>query len=98
MRFPFIIFIVTFLMPSFLWAENSKPNDADSGIKGKVIDKASNLTLEYATVMVYNQADSSFVTGSISGKTGEFDIKLKPGKYYITVQFIAYKSITLNNI
>jgi outer membrane receptor protein involved in Fe transport len=98
MRFPFIIFIVAFLMPSFLWAENSKPNDADSGIKGKVIDKASNLTLEYATVMVYNQADSSFVTGSISGKTGEFDIKLKPGKYYITVQFIAYKSITLNNI
>lgn len=98
MRFTLFFIIATLLLPPALWAENNKPSDIDSGVKGKVVDKASNQALEYATVMVYNQADSSFVAGSISGKSGEFDIKLKPGKYYITVQFIAYKTITLNDI
>ncbi|MDP3451779.1 MAG: TonB-dependent receptor, partial [Bacteroidales bacterium] len=78
--------------------EIKPPSDIDSGIKGKVLDKSNKQALEYATVMVYNQADSSFVAGSISGANGEFDIKLKPGKYYITVQFLAYGSITMNDV
>jgi outer membrane receptor protein involved in Fe transport len=78
--------------------EVKNPSDADTGIKGKVLDKSNKQALEYATVMVYNQADSSFVAGSISGVSGEFDIKLKPGKYYVTVQFLAYGSITINDV
>lgn len=95
----FILFMLAFLIfQPASFAENKLPSDADGGVKGKIIDKSTNQTLEYATVMVYNQTDSSFVAGSISGKSGEFDIKLKPGNYYVTVQFIAYKPITISNI
>ncbi|MDP3445688.1 MAG: TonB-dependent receptor plug domain-containing protein, partial [Ignavibacteria bacterium] len=48
--------------------------------------------------MVYSKIDSSFVAGSISGKNGDFELKIKPGKYYATIQFIAYGTITINDI
>ena len=98
MRFYTLLLAFTLSLPFLSFSKDIIPSDVDGGIKGKVVDKASNTALEYATVMVYNQQDSSFVAGGISGKSGEFDIKLKPGNYYVTVQFIAYKSVTLNNI
>lgn len=97
MRFlKLVAFAITFFLG--LTAYGITPADVDGGLKGKVFDKSTRQSLEYATIMVYNQQDSSFVAGSISGKSGEFDIKLKPGKYYVTVQFIAYKQITISNI
>lgn len=74
------------------------PDPADSGLRGKVIDRSTSKGLEYATVMIYNQTDSSFVAGSITGPNGEFDIKVKPGIYYIKVQFVAYGTITLSDV
>lgn len=97
MRFSFIFLTLTLLFASPK-INAVTPSDADGGIRGKVFDKSNRQALEYATVMVYNQSDSAFVSGSISGKDGSFDIKLKPGKYYVTVQFIAYKPITIGNV
>ncbi len=74
------------------------PDPADSGLRGKVIARSTSKGLEYATVMIYNQTDSSFVAGSITGPNGEFDIKVKPGIYYIKVQFVAYGTITLSDV
>jgi ferric enterobactin receptor len=91
-----IFFVLINFTASF--AENAVPSDADAGIKGKVIDRSNRQALEYATIMVYNQQDSSFVAGSITGTNGEFDIKLKPGKYYISVQFLAYASINISDV
>lgn len=94
------LLLLIFLFSGFqIFANEIKtPSDADTGIKGKILDKSNKQALEYATVMVYNQADSSFVAGSISGVSGEFDIKLKPGNYYVTVQFLAYGSITISDV
>lgn len=95
-----ILFLLVLMLSgsAILASEDKTPADTESGIKGKVIDKSSKKALEYATVMVYNQADSSFVSGSITGNEGQFDIKLKPGTYYILVQFLAYGTITLNDV
>jgi outer membrane receptor protein involved in Fe transport len=94
-----LLFLILLFSGFQIFANEVKnPSDADTGIKGKILDKSNKQALEYATVMVYNQADSSFVAGSISGLNGEFDIKLKPGNYYVTVQFLAYGSITINDV
>ncbi len=74
------------------------PSDIDSGIKGKIIDKSNRQALEYATIMVYNQSDTSFVAGSISGPKGDFNIELKPGNYMVSIQFLAYATINLDNV
>lgn len=91
---------ILFLLFSFITFSlfASIPEPADSGLRGKVVDRSTSKGLEYATVMVYNQSDSSFVAGSITGPNGEFDIKVKPGTYYIKVQFLAYGTITLSDV
>ncbi len=84
--------LVTFAEPT------GNPSDSDSGIKGKVIDRSSHQGLEYATIMVYNQSDDSFVTGSITGPNGEFNIQLKPGKYRVSIQFLAYATVNIDDV
>lgn len=74
------------------------PADEDSGVKGKIIDKSTRSVLEYATVMVYSLPDSTFVIGGITDKNGRFELVVNPGKYYLTVQFLGYKTVNYNNV
>src|SRR3972149_8924787 len=60
-------------------------------IKGKILEKETNVPMEYANVIIYRVNDSTMVTGTISGKTGDFEIKELPnGRYYVTANFIGY--------
>lgn len=68
-------------------------------IKGKLIDGADNQPIEYASVAVYQVTDNIMATGAITDTEGVFEIKgLKPGKYYLTAQFMGYHSSTVDNI
>jgi outer membrane receptor protein involved in Fe transport len=70
--------------------ESEKP--AKGIIEGKVLEKSSNVPIEYATLAVFSLADSSLVTGSISGPDGQFKITGIPqGEYYLRVDFIGYE-------
>jgi len=95
--FPLLIFILLYLSIT-TFAGSVNPSDIDTGVKGKVVDKSTKKNLEYATVMIFQAVDSSFVTGGITSETGEFDIKLKPGRYHIAVQFLAYGTIRMSDV
>ncbi|MDI3526439.1 MAG: hypothetical protein PWR03_622, partial [Tenuifilum sp.] len=52
-------------------------------VTGKVVDSLDRTPVEYATVALYRQKDSSLVTGALTDESGKFIIeKLKPGRYY----------------
>ncbi|MDN5350089.1 MAG: hypothetical protein PWQ54_1485 [Bacteroidales bacterium] len=72
------------------------PADKDSGVKGKVVDSRTKSVVEYATVMIYRAADSSFVEGGITDANGSFQMKLKPDVYYLTIQFLGYKTMMVD--
>jgi outer membrane receptor protein involved in Fe transport len=91
-----ILFLLLFPFGTLLATETE--SNIDAGVKGIVKDSETRQGLEYATVMIYNAADSSFAGGGITSVGGAFDISLKPGRYYAMVQFLAYNSITLNDI
>lgn len=95
-------FLLSFVFPFLFLAgfatNTDTPSPIDSGLRGKVLDKTNRQALEYATIMIYSQEDGSFVTGSITGVNGEFDIKLKPGKYRVSVQFLAYGTIEIEDV
>jgi outer membrane receptor protein involved in Fe transport len=91
-----ILFILVFSNQSF--ANPVSPEDTDTGVRGKVVDKTTKSALEYATIMVYKLPDSVFVIGGITGKDGQFDLKLKPGKYYLSIQFLGYGTVQSGNI
>ncbi len=71
--------------------------NAQSVIQGRV-NNEKNEPVEYATVLLRQQQDSSLIMGTITTVSGSYDFKgVKPGKYVVTSQFVGYitESISL---
>jgi len=61
-------------------------------VKGTVVDRGTKLPLEFVNVVVHSAADSSIVTGTVSGKNGSFEIDNVPeGKYWVSFNLISYE-------
>lgn len=67
-------------------------------IRGVVTDAERKTPLEYATVSLFNQADSSLVTGTTTNTEGEFILNAPFGRYYALVQFLSFGSRYQENI
>ncbi len=68
-------------------------------IQGSVLDAQTREPLEAVAVAVYRMRDSSLVTGSITGKDGQFRIEgLPPGRYYLHISFIGYQKKDIPNV
>ncbi len=65
---------------------------------GIVKDADSDQPLEFATITVFHQVDSSIVTGGITDDQGRFDIAAKPGFLFVKIEFLSYQSQTVENI
>ncbi|MFP4060905.1 MAG: TonB-dependent receptor domain-containing protein [Bacteroidales bacterium] len=73
------------------------PAMAKGKVEGTIIDSETGQPVEYANVAIYRKADSSLVTGTITGPDGSFAInKIRPGRYYMTINFIGYDKIYKN--
>ena len=100
LTFPFAWLL---FLPAFLFAQRGpSPSipmaDPPPSIKGKVVDADTKAPLEFATVTLFNQADSSMVTGTITEQDGGFSFKVNPGNYYLQIEFIGFQSFTINDL
>lgn len=60
-------------------------------VSGQVIDSLNHESLQYASVAIYKNSDSSLVAGVITDEAGAFEItNLAPGKYYLRMRFLGY--------
>ncbi len=67
-------------------------------ISGRVTDESGS-PLEYAAVAVYDQQDSSLVTGTITDETGVFRISnMKKGGYYVVCSFIGFQPQQIEDV
>ncbi len=104
LTFLFFLFITFPLVAQDLNAEplTGMSYASDNGevlIKGKVINQATGEPLEFATVSVYLEADSSMVTGSTTDLDGQFEFQLQPGKtYYLQINFLSFQNKTVSDI
>ncbi|NRR93084.1 TonB-dependent receptor [Winogradskyella undariae] len=62
----------------------------DVKIKGVIVEKDTNIPLEYATVVVKSKADNTIVTGGITDLNGKFEVEVSSGIYEISVEYISY--------
>jgi len=67
-------------------------------LKGQVIDEFSGQALEYATITLFAQKDSSMVTGGITDEQGNFLIESRPGRFFAKIEFLAYQTKTIEQI
>ncbi|MEW6506718.1 MAG: TonB-dependent receptor [Bacteroidota bacterium] len=87
------------LNASALLPKDEKIDSKKGIIKATIIDGKNNIPIEYANVTVHNSSDSTFITGSASGKNGELLIpNLPEGNYYVKVSFIGYDKTIISNI
>lgn len=101
--YPILAFIIFSALSGFISAQNfqgNKTNGEISGsISGNVIDKISGKPIEFANIIVLKVKDSVMANGGLSNNKGKFLIeKLSPGKYYIKVNFIGYKTTIINDV
>ena len=62
-------------------------------------DSTTDGGIEYATVGLYRQSDSTLVNGIVTDPSGAFDLKGIPdGQYYLDVNFIGYVKKRIHNI
>ena len=101
----FKISSLLFLVFGFLTLKGQPPANAIANhnanrqvIMGKLIDSETKHAVPFATVVIYNQADSSMVNGSISKENGSFFIPTKSGKFYLIIKFMGYKKKLVPNI
>ncbi len=66
-------------------------------ITGKVIDQDTGEPMEYATLVLRPLDSLKEVSGGVTNMEGNFRVKVEPGVYDISVEFIAYQPYELKN-
>ena len=68
-------------------------------VKGSIKDSTTAGGIEYATVGLYRQIDSTLVNGIVTDPSGTFVLKGIPnGQFYLEVNFIGYIKKRIHNI
>lgn len=92
MRNFFSLMVVLFVASYNVNAQTPIP--ASLKITGKVADIATGKPIEYASVVLLKQADSSMVTGAYTTPTGTFSLNnITPGIYVVRVTFMGYEKL-----
>jgi len=89
------------LIFSFLAAQRGpSQNGQTSKVKlvGSILNSADDTPLEFATVTLFSESDSSMVTGGITDLSGKYEMEARAGSYYAVVEFLSFKSKTIPNI
>ncbi|MEZ2445525.1 outer membrane beta-barrel protein [Chitinophaga sp. RCC_12] len=92
MRNIFSLMVVLFVVSYNANAQT--PISASLKVTGKVVDIVTGKPIEYASVVLLNQADSSMVTGAYTTPTGTFSLNnVTPGIYVVRITFMGYEKL-----
>jgi hypothetical protein len=66
-------------------------------ITGRILDKNTNASIEYANIVLLTSLDSTLITGTITNTEGFFNLdKIASGKYRLEIRFIGFNTLKLN--
>ncbi|MCW1148428.1 TonB-dependent receptor domain-containing protein [Flavobacterium lacisediminis] len=71
-----------------------RPEGKKITISGKVIEKGSNLPLEYATI-VFENSTTKQLSGGITDENGNFKFEVTAGNYNVRAEFISFKNVII---
>ena len=98
MKTGMLILMVVSTIYSFAQNQNFGKNNIGI-LSGTIVDSVSKAPLEYTSVKLYNQKDSSFVMGMYSDNKGEFTFNQIPfGKFFIKIILINYETKFIRDI
>jgi len=93
----FLTLTLLFFLSAMLFAQRDGESELPPNLKGRVVD-ANAKPVPYASIGIFNIADSSLATGTVSNDIGVYSIRVRPGNYYIEVSFLSYENQIIENI
>lgn len=88
------ILIVALTLFLSLTAFAQRPEGKKITVSGKVIEKGTNLPLEYATI-VFENSTTKQLSGGITDENGVFKFEVIAGNYNVRAEFISFKTVTI---
>ncbi|NQX81951.1 MAG: TonB-dependent receptor [Flavobacteriaceae bacterium] len=83
----FLTFSLFILGISYSVAQNKSID-----IKGKVVESANKISIEFATILILDKTTNEAIAGTVADIDGEFELKYyKDNDFYIKVSFIGFK-------
>jgi hypothetical protein len=77
----------------------SLPSFGQGSISGTLKDVATQEALEFVSVAIYKEKDSTLLEGSITDKAGTYILRgLSPGSYFLAIRFLGYKTLRVTSI
>lgn len=92
-----LLLTIGLLLSTILNYSQEKAEFKKIKITGKIVDKATNQPLEYATVTMVNVANEKSIAGGITDAKGEFSFDANAATYNIKVEFISFKTQEIKN-
>lgn len=96
------ILLILFILAAFSAnaQNNTSTKVATSGkISGKIIDSQTQQALDFVTISLLKSTETAASKGTYTNESGEFLFQKIPfGAYKITISYVGYETITLNNI
>ena len=77
------------LFTSIINYSQNKPEGKKIKISGKVIEKGTNIPLEYSTISLKSLATNKVVAGGVTNVSGEFNFDATAGTYIVKIEFIS---------
>lgn len=74
-----------------------KPEMKKIRISGLILEKGTNIPLEYATVVLQDVNKPEVVTGGVTDINGKFSFEINSGIYNVRYEFISFKTISEKN-
>ncbi|MEZ5083990.1 MAG: TonB-dependent receptor [Bacteroidales bacterium] len=72
---------------------------AEGLVTGIVLEKGTDMPMEYANFVLYAMRDSSLVTGTVTNADGSFKLtEIRYGRFYAIVNFIGYNKTIIPDI
>ena len=85
-----------FLLPIMLFAQ--KPKDLTTyEVSGTIVEKSNKQALEFATI-IFKPVKGKRIFGGMTDEKGNFSFQVLKGDYNINIEFLSFKTITLENV
>ena len=93
------VIIFAIILSNLLFAYQKTDLNNSGTITGKVFDLSTKKPIEFSNVILFNQKDSTQITGAVTDKNGGFILRnLNDGRYYLSIQFVGYARKVVRNI
>ncbi len=86
-----LIYALTLLLPALIFGQ-------DVIVKGTVFEKTNQNPIELASITLFDSETNVIIQETTSDAKGDFEVKIKPGKYHLHINFFDFEPAILNQI